>query len=466
LSVRTSGDGDGGTLRVTGRWWLAGREENVVGGVLTLHDGDPYELTLSGELGDEATYGPQTIFGSGDTVSFVSLHSAYWRSTSENEATTVQKWEGHSFLASSRFIQDDETYQRAQLVTASAADWLDTPRASTFFPDDDSTTWGLKVEVPPDQFTDVDGLGRVGITWAITTRHGLNSSITLEPTFVLECSEPMTRGQIWERFVTPALLFVCVGSGGGDRIRSVSLTPAGTGNEARFARADWRTPVWRGQVPPEQRKKVSFYHPVRYRENLKLIPVHLQRWFALYGEVRAALLTFLLPRLDEPETYEEARFARAVQAIETYHRLHVGGTYFPDAEYDDILRRALGSLNAPERAFMRMRLAHSNEPTLSQRIRELAEVAGDPVGDLILSTRGFVSLVTTTRNEWVHEARIERGFARVPLVYATRALEYLFETLLYREMGLGDADVLDVLHRDPDWRWIRDNVAESCGKPG
>jgi ApeA N-terminal domain 1 len=72
----------------------------------------------------------------------------------------------------------------------------------------------------------------------------------------------------------------------------------------------------------------------------------------------------------------ENRFLNVCSAAEGFHRSAVGGSYMDEVEFKSIKRMLKKYLPRRHRKWFDTRMAHANDPSLNQRLNELADQLG------------------------------------------------------------------------------------------
>ncbi|MHB1133536.1 MAG: ApeA N-terminal domain 1-containing protein [Chloroflexota bacterium] len=100
--------------------------------------------------------------------------------------------------------------------------------------------------------------------------------------------------------------------------------------------------------------------------------------------------------------YIEQRFLGLVQALESYHRRTIRNCELPTEEHEQIVMRVLDSAPADCRGWLEGKLAHSNEPRLYKRLRELQRMYCTVLGHSSGQIDSFAHRVSRLRNYLTH----------------------------------------------------------------
>ena len=163
----------------------------------------------------------------------------------------------------------------------------------------------------------------------------------------------------------------------------------------------------------------------------------IQTWLERYEILRPALDLYFGVAYGAVR-YLEPRFLSLIQALETYHRRTSSTTVLPEQEHLRWISSVLDPLpDSARRDRLEKILAHSNEPPLRARLKEV--LASCPtIGSKIASkARVFLEAAVTGRNYLTHydptlEARAPKGIELLPLSAQVGAL---LEMCFLREIG-------------------------------
>ncbi|MDQ6949671.1 MAG: hypothetical protein M3256_26355 [Actinomycetota bacterium] len=126
----------------------------------------------------------------------------------------------------------------------------------------------------------------------------------------------------------------------------------------------------------------------------------LARWLVMSRAYRAAVNSLLSIR-HQPGMYAQNRFANAITAAETLHRLKFPGPAIPAADYEPVRKALIQSVPPAMRGTIAPRLQFANEPFLSQRLKDLLTLTGQ-VGEALVGGKGWARIVTAVRNRLTH----------------------------------------------------------------
>ncbi len=200
---------------------------------------------------------------------------------------------------------------------------------------------------------------------------------------------------------------------------------------------------------PEDATEADWYQALFTIEdwNNQLDPF-LSQWFRISGELRLTI-DWLLAQDYAGHRYVETEFQESVQACEAYHRARFSGLVESTVDFTTRRDRILKPLTGKDRALVKRGLAHANEYSLDQRLRELISEA--PVPLAVRSTVGeFVQRVAHTRNVQAHgltAGGIDHITDSVQLKDAAVLLKWILRVHLLKELGFSRDSIMNIIQR-------------------
>lgn len=171
----------------------------------------------------------------------------------------------------------------------------------------------------------------------------------------------------------------------------------------------------------------------------------LQQWFLKASDLKP-VYDLYFATLYGSGVYLESRFLNFSQALETYHRRRIGGTYLDEAQFAEVraaLRGALAGFEMEEgpRAAYERKLKYLNEVSLRKRIKEIVTSCGEPASMLISDGNAFAHRVTNTRNYLTHyDPELQAQAATGEDLYIpAEQLKFLLELCFLKELGLPES---------------------------
>ena len=149
-------------------------------------------------------------------------------------------------------------------------------------------------------------------------------------------------------------------------------------------------------------------------------------------------------------------FLNAAGAAEGYHRILVRNEVLPRSAHRERLASILDSAPRGHRTWLRETLAHSNEPTFRDRLRELHAQSFNVVAGVVGSADDFAGPIVKLRNALTHRGKgtpkaIPPGIEMFRLTQVTRLV---LESCLLLDLGLDEMAVVAATRRSRAFRWI------------
>jgi hypothetical protein len=151
--------------------------------------------------------------------------------------------------------------------------------------------------------------------------------------------------------------------------------------------------------------------------------------------------------------YLDDRFLSLVQGVEAYHRRALAEPELPEEEHERRVEEVVSAAPDAHRAWLRGRLAYSNEPGLRKRLAEIMrrdpEAMKSIFGTNSRKRDGFMHKVVETRNYLTHydEGKKEAAATGRELYELTERLKSVLEACLLREVGFEGDRLKEVLSR-------------------
>lgn len=183
----------------------------------------------------------------------------------------------------------------------------------------------------------------------------------------------------------------------------------------------------------------------------------VKRWFELHEKLGTVIPLFLGPRY-RPDTFMDNHFLNAAGATEAYHRILYRNEVLPKAEHKIRLATAIDSAPEAHRPWLRETLAHSNEPTFRDRLRELHARSFNVVAGVVGTADDFAGPVVKLRNALTHRGK---GTPKatppgIDMFRLTQITRFVLESCLLLDLGLDEMAVVDATRRSLAFRWIEE----------
>ena len=441
-----------------GHWWLPESPEHQVAGTLSYEpDGYP-QLELMGTLSDGGTTVAGAVaLGRMTDGEPVTVEADFEASRAGNMLPGVEVLSQtvavrRAIVGAHLVSQEERRYSAAVIDVTDVRPWTGWPPPIAQHPSADEIA--INYRQPPELRAEVDwGTIRLRGSWRSEGDNSSFRKLTVGAAFRCERREPATVETWLDEAVGPLRDFVSLATDRANQVVEVLVKPV---QQDGFARLVY--PATRVEVPVRDASSHEFpFTALSIEGEFEAL---LGRWLAIRRLQRRACALYLATQYRASEL-PETRFLNVTSAAEAYHRRAVG----PDLrrsekhkEQVDRIHSALDdtSLTRHDRALVRWRLRHIDEPTLEDRVSSLVRrcdavlqpLAGDPVE---LGRR-----VAAARNTLVHNDP-----TRQPESPDGRQIVDLFEDVaivlvvcMYQDLGFGDDRIKGMLQRTRRWRFF------------
>jgi hypothetical protein len=451
-----------------GAWWRSDRPNERVGGRLVYSE-EGIHLQLIGSLaspeaffsGDLSTY--PLIFG--DTTEGKELTLVECVDVGGRLGTGVptQRLVPRVILVGAHFATGaQQTWGRAFVSFAHLGDWFASNVIDAVPQLDDHGLSGYSVTYTrPDPLEAAlpEANVRLDVLVKVDATHGAGRSLQPRATFGIAMKPAQTFEQLMQRYVVPLQDLLTLATGRPCSTTTLNLlTPdlvLGEGGSELPVEALFRS----ARVGPDD--EVEVLHPGQMLFTAQTIAsdfeAFVRRWMKLAGEVES-VRSLLFGAQYIPGGLEN-RFLNAVQAAEVLHRLAFKGTDLPKAQHDQRMGAILDVVPGELRAWLRDKLAWSNELTLRQRLDALCDYVQPALDGIVASRDSFVKRVKLSRNDLTHRGRIENrsdeGLRQLFLLAS--AVEVLVQAALLRRLDFSPESTAECVKRSTSYATVAAN---------
>jgi hypothetical protein len=462
---------------LSGAWWLPEHPDNAQRGQLQVDVGERLTLELhgaltqfDGELGlqREAVWG---LSSSGKKVSLLRAREVNRQLNSSGLETSRVTAE---FVVIGAHCPSLEEYRvkklRVRFSDLEEWAWLsgfkftlkNTPESNTF------AGYTLDYETPVDLPIDINNatlrfVHSFQADGGLTFAHSLSQKTYWE----LEFPEPQLLEPILHRELYHLQNFMSLAAGRAVHPLEVEgVFPAPEGepdlpiDPSRVTTVHFRS---RG-APKEDYKRL---HPAQMFFSLPQIrdiyASVVRTWLEKSEELRP-VVDLYFSTLFAPGQYSESRFLSLAQALETYHRTRIGGTYLSVEAWTQLKLALLNEVERREapndaKAALKGKLEYLNEVSLRRRLRDLVGRMGQLANLMIPEGNSFVGLVVDTRNYLTHydPSLAERRAQGRRLYLLAEQMKYALEVLLLQELRLDSDRIVQIMANSQHYQhWARE----------
>lgn len=186
-------------------------------------------------------------------------------------------------------------------------------------------------------------------------------------------------------------------------------------------------------------------------------PTALPRWMHMAEWLRTPMALFFANWFSRG-LYTENRVLNAAAAAESLATLTLTNERTDLSERREAVAQFVAAFPETERRLLRQRLTHINDPSMRERLRQLARDAGDAFTLTVTKPGPWVDAVVTTRNDIAHGNRLAGSGPFLRALAET--VEHLIEAHLFMQLGMTSAHVAEALRSTPRTTWIAQLAAE------
>jgi hypothetical protein len=447
-----------------GLWWIPGREHRTIGGILTFNREDGIRLGLGGTLFTAEEH---------DAAQRYALPVSIVYGTVE-QLGAITLWDGHE--ANTAWI-DGEIYKQeiranGMLVGAHVSspafmrltrirvsfryllDWLGTygfDHRLNSNPGNDEPNYTLTYREPDPIVIELADA-------RLTVGHALSASRTdlylmsqqQIPWIEFAPMDPIQLGDAFRRYVRPMQDFLTLVIGRPVQIETVDIfcpditTSGGAEKPVR---------LYRDLTYWDDDPKRAPYMLLRRVDVADRLADTLQRWFRVADRLDS-VCDLYFSVLYRPQTYLENKFLNLVQALESFHSRTRENKDLPTHEHRKRVAAIAEASPEQYRDWVRRKLQHANQPSLSDRLGELIGEYDDLFHPVVRDRKVLIDRIVATRNYYTHFTRDRRQVAAIgdELRYLNHMMSLLIQACFVGELGFSGVDVHKILADSMEFR--------------
>jgi hypothetical protein len=462
-------------------WWLAGHEEDQLGGTLTYNPIDGVTLDLLGILGDLATALNHSLGGADDDYQTihgvttrgkpVTLLGAFAKKRQLNmPGIANETWTSNMLVVGIHLTNadDDALFDKSYFRFEGIEHWLEHEPFSDCYDHDSrklTVTAAKPREVPFADHTDfkVSSVGSLYTNRKPETRFGIDviSQMAITPDeprplnwHFIRAGRLQELASLCAGHYLPLLSFELRGpheplGGGGTR-------PSEAHVYARMIHAEM------GSRPEHERPVITGPELARFS------PQAVQLWFDQY-EIFSPAISLFFTISGQRKMFTNIRMLLAIQALEVFHRRTSSATIMPPSEFDEFSKGLIEGIPENASGSMRDKLkslyVYCNEPSLGQRLKaiiaDLTEAFMEgPAG----FDKAFLRKLVDTRNYYTHfsaELR-DKALDGEGMYWASRRVILLLTLLFLQRLGVAASDIAPLLRRHQEFSRLWSNAGYPC----
>jgi hypothetical protein len=328
----------------------------------------------------------------------------------------------------------------------------------------------LRYEQPEPVEWTIEGDSKVSILSEFATTGDFISFAGLRQRtlFVVKSPTRQTIGEYLEGICWYLQTFLTLGTGQPQSITYLRATASSVEAEGRASPV--HVDVLFGQEPVRAPSAATPREALFSRTDLgDRLEVSLNRWISR-GKALRPVYSLYFGTFFNQAMYVEHQFLNMMQAVESYHRLVLGGEYLEATAFEEVRRALMGAIpatgNSAFESALKERLRYHNEWSLRRRLKGLLDQHGSLAAPVLPGPESFVGDVVDTRNYLTHYDPDLRAVAKIglhDLFNLTQRLKVLLEVCFLHELGLADGTVQDMIVRSRAYQYILRMVDQAPG---
>ena len=464
-------------LEMTGSFWLTGRADDKLFGVLQVSAEHEITLELSGVFGgfrgmleriplvqinpppEQEPLDLRRIVGVLNNARRVTLDGCVPLNESANWGFGPTKSLFHSnlcFVGAAYGEGEQPRFSELSFTMEGLTEWLSIPAVETQY-DANNQTGSINYRVPDDVVVRLNDESELRFTYNLTAPNPFHNRVfeahvKQDAMAVLISRDP----EPLDHFASLAFRlcnFICLAMDQTVRLRSMTGAcyeqPDGGPERKREVKIYGALDPGRERLRPLRRQEALFLYPRVATQLEGMVNLWLQNYEALEPAFNLYFLS-----TTQANQFLETKVLFLAQALETLHRRNSDETDMPANEFQERMEGIVLGLAENLQEWLREKLRYANELGFRRRIVRLVEPFERWFGTYD-ERRHFIGTVYATRNYLTHyEERGNRQRAVDPdeLLSLLVRMEALFQLHLLRLVGLGDDDIDGIIEGSPRLR--------------
>ena len=432
----------------SGYFWLPGKTENRLPGVLRIAETGQATLEVIGIFGDTVAALNETspalgrIVGVIESGDLVTLERCFYKKGNISLGGISKSTIYANFVLSG--VQYDEgepiTFSKFNFSVEGLDEWLMVSGLRVEHNWDDRS---VSIHFTPPKEIELqlpDGIGLAfTFDWTLPGAPIVTEAKITQKAYISLTSESLRSIDDFLAVVFKINNFLCLAT---DEI--VSLDSA-TAYSHKITRSMHEVPikVYYQSIPLSEMKPKVQWHGMLFRHRdiaTQLEPI-LNNWLNNYETSEPAFNLYFASK-SGAHRYLEGRFLSLAQGIETLHRRNSQKTLMVESEFNDLVAAVIKSCPRDKQECLKTKIEYANELPLRQRLRQMLEPFMELYGDS-KQRKHFIGKVIDTRNYLTHyDARLSQQAAGGEELWKLcMKLEGLFQLHFLRLIGLNGESI-------------------------
>lgn len=429
----------------TGYFWLPGKEEKKIPGMLSIDDGGKIELEIVGHFSDDADLLSDNddlsrIIGHVEKDGLVTLESCFYINKNISfGGISKSKIRVHKVLSGAAWDKDEAvTFNTLSFKVDCLDEWIGISGINV------DSDWGSKTATisysPPEKIVfSLDNGMKLEICFAYTFPGFPNiteAKITQRAYFRLDSEELRDLSE----FTTIAFKItnlMCFAMDEVVSLKDVSATSSEIQYDVDGKQHPVQISIYYQSIPFSEKKPKKNRHEMLF--NFGAIKTDAQQvfnnWLNAYEYLYPALNLYFSTKTGS-QKYLDGKFLALAQGLETYHRRTSSETLMEPKSFDAVVEEILNGCPKEHVDWLKGRLMHGNEINLGKRLKKIIEPFKEHLGASSERAK-MLRKIVDTRNYLTHYSEdLKEGAAKgKDLLILCQKMEVIFNLHFLKVIG-------------------------------
>lgn len=439
-----------------GFWWLPASTEEKKTGTLLLDADAQLTLELVGAFDNNILSGGISDYPMIHGITQGSLLSLTQNAVA-GQSMSFPGFSSQKILVGSAYqgvhftSPDEMRFNKMYVSYSHLPEWLN---ISGFTEALNNSSHSITYSTPENDFKVEDEQFHLTLFFGYSTNTGnrlRHMSVEQHVSFLIEVQSELSHQEWHTHYIYPLQNFLTFATLKPNFITKLSFF------SPRFAKGDYQIPI---EVLLESNDtEMELLHRTEmlfdYNDIKPDSSILMRKWLQIAQELDSVCHLFLGTQYRSPLLLEQ-KFLSVAQAIESFHRRRRKNKRWSTKEFRRRRDEVISQVEAEHKDWVTTLTNYANEPSFSDRVRELLKETNDVVEPLIADQDKFIELVKDTRNYYVHwnESLQDKTPTGERLLRATQILVFMLQTLLLADMGVKNQQAKELITKTREYRYL------------
>lgn len=440
----------------SGFFWLPGKEENKIPGILSINNGGDIELEIVGHFDDGVgslndDHDLTRIVGHVEKDGFVTLENCFYtRKNISFGGISKSKILANTALVGAAWNKDESlTFNTFSFSVDCLDEWVGISGIKSQ-QDSKSKTAIINYKLPETISFSLSDEMRLEICFACTlpTPSSIVEAKIIQQVFFKIVSEELCE---LDDFVTVAFKITSLMCFAMDEIVTIKNVKATTPNIQRDGGNDKKYPIpisiYYRSIPFSEKKPKKNRHDMLF--NFGVISTNAQQvfqnWLNAYEILSPAFSLYFTTKAGA-QKYLDGKFLALAQGLETYHRRTSNETLMETSSFEVLIAEILGNCPEEHMDWLKGRLMYGNEINLRRRIKNIVEPFKKHLGTNSERSK-LLRKIVDTRNYLTHynASLKDNAAAGKELWILCMKMEAIFNLHFLKVIGFNEQEIDNVV---------------------